>query len=353
MKRIIASLVKFSLIASFLTLSCPAFSFAKGTHHITIATANINGVYYSTGGAICRAVNIGRKDQTKLKNSSSKKLQSSGSDQREVYAGHGIRCGVESTSGSVANINALRSGDMSLILAQSDRVVEAYGAKGVFSDQSPFKDLRNVISLYTESLIIVVPKSSDINKIDDIKGKRVNLGSKNSGTRAIAEALFKAKGISPSDLASITSLSPSEQAKALCEGKIDVMMYVAGNPNGVVVDATQLCDVRLLDIGSDTINKLIEENPSYSKTKIPGGLYAGNPNDINTFGVTALLATSSSLDSEIVYQVVKSFIENLSSFSTLHPVFASINKDDIVKNVGQLPFHPGALRAFKEYGLVK
>lgn len=306
-------------------------SFAA-TKYISIATGGITGVYYPTGGAICRLVNRGRKE-------------------------HGIRCSVESTGGSVANLNAIRKGEVDFAIAQSDWQYHAYNGTGFFGDQPPFKNLRAVFSLYTETFTIAVTEKSGIKKIDDLLGKRVNFGPRGSGMFATMEVLSAIKGWNKTDFSAITYLNPSEQAKALCENKIDAMVYVAGNPNGVLQEATQFqdpsCKVRILSIDKDTIDKLIKVNPFYVKAVIPGGMYRGNPNDIETFGIKATVVTSDKISPDVVYNVTKAVFDNFDNFKTLHPVFASLTKEDSIKEGNSAPLHPGAVRYYKEAGLLK
>jgi len=315
-----------SLIASCLS-TFAADSFAA-TKYVSIGSGAITGVYYPAGGAICRLLNRGRKE-------------------------HGIRCSVESTGGSVSNLNAVRSGTIDFGIVQSDWQYNAYNGTGFFSDQKPFKDLRSVFSLYTETFTIGVLEKSDIKKLDDVIGKKVNLGPQGSGMYATMDVLMSIKGWNKQSFGAVTYLQPSEQPKALCDGKIDVMIYASGNPNGVLQEATQTCKVRLIAIDRETIDKLVHMNPFYVKAVIPGGMYANNPGDIETFGVKASLVTSEKTNPEIVYNVTKAVFENLDNFKTLHPVFSLLKREDMVKDGNSAPIHSGAIKYFKEAKLLK
>ncbi len=302
------------------------------TKYISIATGGITGVYYPAGGAMCRLVNRGRKD-------------------------HGIRCSVESTGGSVANLNAIRKNEVDFAIAQSDWQYHAYNGTGFFGDQSPFKNLRSVFSLYTETFSIAVAEKSGIKKLDDIVGKRVNFGPIGSGMYATMEVLSAVKGWTKSDFSAVTSLSPAEQPKALCEGKIDVMIFIGGNPNGVLQEATQYqdssCKVKILSVDKESIDKLIKTNPFYVKAIIPGGLYRGNQNDIETFGIKATVVTFDKESPEVVYNLTKAVFDNFDNFKTLHPVFASLKKEESIQEGNSAPLHPGAIRYYKEVGFLK
>jgi len=297
-------------------------SFAA-TRYISIGTGAITGVYYPAGGAICRLVNRGRKE-------------------------HGIRCSVESTGGSVSNLNAIRNGAIDFGIVQSDWQYHAYNGTGFFADQKPFKELRSVMSLYSETFSIAVLESSKMTKLDDIFGKKINFGPEGSGVYATTEVLIEAKGWKKQDFAAITYLQPSEQPRALCDGKIDVMIYVAGNPNGVLQEATQTCKIKIIPIDQVTLDKLIEKNPFYVKAVIPGGMYAGNANDIASFGVKAAIVTSDKQSADVVYNIIKAVMENFDNFKTLHPVFSNLKKEDMIKEGNSAPLHPGAERYFRE-----
>ena len=322
MKKVLSTILLSASLLGFVSESFAA------TKYVSIGTGAITGVYYPAGGAICRLLNRGRKE-------------------------HGIRCSVESTGGSVSNLNAIRNGAIDFGIVQSDWQYHAYNGTGFFADQKPFKELRSVFSLYTETFTLAVLEKSDIKKLDDIVGKKVNFGPQGSGMYATMEVLMGAKDWTKQSFSAVTYLQPSEQPKALCDGKIDVMIYASGNPNGVLQEATQACKVRILAIDRETIDKLIQTNSFYVKAIIPGGMYAGNPGNIETFGVKASLVTSEKANADVVYNMTKAAFENFDNFKTLHPVFSSLKKEDMVRDGNSAPIHAGALRYFKEAKLIK
>jgi uncharacterized protein len=295
---------------------------------ISVGTGNVTGVYYPAGGAICRFVNRGRRQ-------------------------HGIRCSVESTSGSIYNINALRSGELEVAMTQSDWQYNAYHGTSVFADQGAFKNMRALFSLHSEPFTMIVRKDSGIKTLDDIKGQRVNMGDPSSGMRAIMELIFQKKGWKKSDFKMISELKGSEQAQALCDEKLDVMVYAAGHPNGAVQEATSMCDTEILSLDDSIIKDLIAENPYYAEATIPGGMYSGNPKDIKTFGVTATLVTTTDVDADIIYQLVKSTFDNFEDFKQLHPVFNHLDIETLATNGVTAPLHDGAKKYFLEKGLIK
>jgi len=300
---------------------------ASADKFITIGTGGVTGVYYPTGGAICRLVNRGRRE-------------------------HGIRCSVESTGGSVYNINALRDGTLDVAVTQSDWQYHAYKGTSIFSAQGPFKEMRSLFSLHTEAFTLVVREDSGIKKLDDLVGKRVNLGNPGSGNRATMEVLMQAKKWTKDNFKVASELKGSEQPQALCDNKIDAMVYSAGHPNGAVQEVATSCDVRIVPVTGPEIDKLIEQNPYYAYTTIPGGMYNGNPQDVKTFGVKATVISTTKVDPEVIYQIVKSVFDNFDNFKTLHPVFVNLDMKKMVYEGNTAPLHEGAKRYFKEKGLL-
>lgn len=313
-------------------LATVSTSYAKPSHvedkYFTIGTAGVTGVYYPAGGAICRFVSRSRDN-------------------------HGYRCAVESTGGSIYNLNAIRHGDIDIGIAQSDWQYHAYNGTALFERVGPDKDLRTVFTLHPEPFTLVVRGDANINTFDDLKGKRVNVGNPGSGMRATMEVLLAAKGWTIDDLGEALEYRAAEQGQALCDGRIDVMVYAAGHPNGAVQEVAANCNAKLIPIEGEVVANLIKKYPFYTVSTIPGGMYSNNPTDVKTFGVTATVVTSASEDEELVYQVVKSVFENFDQFKTMHPVFSTLQKTHMIKDGSVAPLHKGAERYFKEAGLLK
>jgi TRAP transporter TAXI family solute receptor len=294
---------------------------------IVIGTGGVRGVYYPAGGAICRFVTRGINN-------------------------HNIRCFPESTGGSIYNIHALRSGEMGFGIIQSDWQYHAYKGTSEFEKTGPYKDLRTLFSLHSEPFTIVARKDSGIRNLDDLKGKRVNIVNPGSGSRATMEVLMKQKGWSTDVFRLTSELPATEQGQALCDNKIDAFVHATGHPNGLIQEVTSSCEAVLISVSGPDVDKLLKEKPYYIKTTIPGGMYKGTDVDVTTFGIRAALATSSEMNPDVVYQVVKSVFENFDDFRTLHPVFATLKKEDMVRSGIIAPLHPGAIRYYKEAGLM-
>ena len=295
---------------------------------VTIGTGGVTGVYYPAGGAICRLVN---KDRAK----------------------HGIRCSVESTGGSVFNVNTIRAGELDLGVAQSDVQFQATKGTGGFKKDGAFGELRAVFALHPEPVTVVGNKALNPKSFSDFKGKRFNVGNPGSGTRATAEELLAAMGWKLSDFSLASELKADEHGPALCDGKIDGFLYLVGHPSANIQDPTTVCGAKLVNVTGPAVDKLVKQNPYYAHATIPGGMYPGNDQDIKTYGVVATVVSSSKVPANTVYAVVKAVFDNFDEFKKLHPAFANLKPENMVKDGLSAPLHEGAAKYFKEKGWVK
>ncbi|WCR12294.1 TAXI family TRAP transporter solute-binding subunit [Paracoccus stylophorae] len=302
---------------------------AQEERFITIGTGGQTGVYYVVGQSICRLVNR-NTEQT------------------------GIKCTAPSTGGSIANINAIQAGDMTMGVAQSDWQYHAYeGDTEEFSGDKKFDKERAIFSVHPEPFTVVARADSGIETFEDLKGKRVNVGNPGSGQRATMEVVLDSLGWSMSDFALASELKPAEQSAALGDNKVDAIIYTVGHPNGSIQEATSTVDARLVPVTGEAIDKLVEENPYYAKATIPGGMYAGNPDDVETFGVKATFVTSADVADDVVYEVVKAVFDNFDRFKGLHPAFADLEPEAMVTEGNSAPLHPGAEKYYREQGWIE
>lgn len=309
-------------------IALPNMAAAAEQTFLTIGTAGVTGIYYAVGGGICRLVNKGRRD-------------------------HGIKCSVESTGGSVYNLKSIRAGELEMGTVQSDWQYHAYNGSSVFEDNGPDKDLRSIFSLHPDTVIVAARKDTGIEKLEDLKGKTVNLGNPGSGTRATADVLVDALGWSKDDFGLVTELKSAEQSAALCDGNIDAFLMVAGNPVANVLEAATTCDINLIPVTGENVDKLVASKSYYGSVAIPGGLYRGVENEVPTYGLAATFVTSAKIPEATVYQMVKAVFENFETFKKMHPSFAVLEKEKMVSQGLTAPMHPGALRYYKEAGLIK
>ena len=349
-------MLKKNLLIATLALLFSCYSNAQ-TRVVSLGTGGITGVYYPTGGSICRIVN-------------------------KPGAIHGIRCALEATNGSLSNINRVQQGVLDVAIAQSNWVYHRYSARGeslatdktirlsppaAYPDSAPANSvaanstltaadsiypLRTLLVLYPEYFTLLVPKNSAIYSFDDIRGKRISIGPKGSGSQATMDELLQKKGWSLADFSQVLNLDTAEQASALCEGRIDVMIYIVAHPSAVAREATQDCESRLIAVQGADVEQLLAENSYYRWAKIPGGIYRGNKTPIGTFGVNATLFASTKLSEEVAYSLVKSLLENLAEFKSFHRAFSHLDVKTMLKGPFAAPLHKGVIRYYKEIGLM-
>jgi TRAP transporter TAXI family solute receptor len=297
-----------------LSVSAPV-CYAKTTF-VTFGTGGITGVYYPTGGAIAKMVNKKKKE-------------------------YGIRATVESTGGSVFNINAVLNGDLEFGIAQSDRQYQALKGLAEWSKKGPQEDLKAVFSIHPELVTLVAATDADINSLSDLKGKRVNIGNPGSGQRQNAIDALTALGVDYKKDLSTEGVKASEAPGLLQDNRIDAFFYTVGHPSGAFKEATAGArKVKFVPITG--VEDLIAKSPYYAKSYIPVSHYpnAANKDDVNTFGVKATLITSAKVPDAVVYAITKEVFDNFEDFKKLHPAYAVLTKESMLSGLSA-PIHPG------------
>ena len=313
-------------IAVCLALAAPLPAAAQ-QKFVTVGTGGVTGVYYAVGGAICRLVN---KDRAKT----------------------GIRCSVESTGGSVYNVNAVKSGELDFGMAQSDVQYQAYNGTGPFKEAD--KDLRAVFSVHPEPFTLVARKEANIKQVQRPQGQARQrrqprlghaLGDGGAAGRREHEDLrlrARLRSSRPTSTArrcATTRSTPSSTASATRRPTSRTRPRPA---------APSWC--RSTD---PAIDELVKKHPYYAKVTIPGGLYANNPQPTPTYGVTATMVTSSKVPADVVYAITKAVFDNLDEFKKLHPAFAHLDAQHMIHDGLSAPIHEGALRYYQEKGWMK
>ncbi|MCB1830320.1 MAG: TAXI family TRAP transporter solute-binding subunit [Chromatiaceae bacterium] len=312
-------------IFAALTLCGLTGSVTAEEKYVTIGTGGQTGVYYVVGQSICRLVN---RDTAKT----------------------GIKCTAPSTGGSVANLNAIKSGDQNMGVVQSDQQYNAYKGEGAFKEAGAWPELRAVFGVHPEVFTVVARADAGIKSFDDLKGKRVNIGNPGSGQRATMEVVLAAKGWTTADFQLASELKAAEQAQALCDNKIDAMVYVVGHPSGSIQEASSSCDSVIVPVTGKEIDDLVAANSYYAKSSVKGGVYKGTDADVDSFGVVATFASSTASSEETIYQVVKAVFDNFDRFKKLHPAFENLKEENMLKDGLTAPLHDGAVKYYKEKG---
>ena len=334
MKRIISTI---SAIAMLFALSLPMMSVAKAAEFFTIGTGGPTGVYFQVGNSVCKMLH---------------KQAISAEHGRKKGTNKAYRCTAPSTGGSNYNIGQIKAGEFQFGVAQSDWQFHAVNGSSKWEGKM-FGDLRAVFSVHNEPFQIWARKKAKVKNFDGLKGKVVNIGNPGSGQRGTMEELMKAMGADMGMFKGTTELTSSQQVKALCDGKIDAFGYSVGFPNGAMEEAAT-CAAKAMPINltGGPVQGLIDGADYYAKAVIPKGTYTGQKKDVTTFGVKATFVTGANVSEELVYLVTKAVMENFDDFKKQHPAFAFLEKKNMIKDGLSAPLHPGAMKYYKEAGLM-
>ena len=293
---------------------------------ITIGTGGVTGTYYLAGKQICKQVN-------KQKNKTS------------------LRCSVEATNGSINNIKSIKNNELDFGIVQSDVVYHAFNGISKYQNNK-IKNIRSIMAIYPELFTLVTRKDANIDSYKDLKDKRINIGNSGSGNESTALAMFKAVDFNLSDLKLASKLSSVEMPDALIDNKIDGYFYMVGHPTQNILDASRYTNVKLVELKGEKIKKLIDSNPYFTHEYIKGGLYKNNPNNIETFGVKAVLIANTNVDSKTVYNLIKAVFDNFEEFKKSHQAYSNITKESLLDGLSA-PLHEGAKKYYNEIGLLK
>lgn len=293
---------------------------------ITLGTAGVTGVYYPAGGAACKLVN-------------------------ETRAGHGIRCSVESTLGTITNIRQIRSGGLDFGFAQSDWLHHAYLGTSNFQEDGPFRDLRTVLTLHREVATLVVRDTSRFSSLEDLKGARINIGAAGSGSFASWQTLAELLGWTDADNIALSHTGSSAVPEELCSGAIDAYFVLIGHPAALIEETQEQCGIRLIGLHEAALEPFATEAPYYRAASIPAGLY-GLETPVRSFGVGASVVTTSEMPEDVVRVLVAAVAANFDEFKTLHPALSGLEQADLAASSAVVPLHPAAAQFFAEHGLL-
>ena len=316
------------IVCSLCLLGLSSLSLAGDNRIVSLGTGGETGLYYPTGGALCRLVNLTRQE-------------------------HGIRCVVNTSPGSVANLQRVGNGELDLGIAEAGQLHNAVAQSDTQPDTLPGEELRILFKLFPEYISIVTRRDSGIESLDDLQGKRINIGRENSSQEITFKLLMDARDWQLDDFTEVHRLAPADQADALCQNRIDATLYVVGHPSGAVKEALRDCDSRLLSLSPVDISSLMSNNPYYQPTTIPQTLYESQQQDVTTAGVNAVLFSRADLPDDVAYALVKALFGQFNQFRAMHPAFFSLQSEQLIDGPLAAPLHPGAERYFRETGLIQ
>ena len=289
------------------------------TENLKIGTGSAVGVYDRAGKVICAIVG----------------------------GATGTTCEAVNSGGSLDNLDKLKFAALDAALVQSDWQFHATRGSAKFAFSGAMTSLRSLFSLHAEPLTLIARDDSGIRTLDDLPGHIVNIGNKGSGHRATMEQLMIAKGWGRRAFTA-TDLPAEKQAAALCDGKVDAIVFMVGHPNSSVREASLDCPVAFIPV-----DKLISDNAFYAKAKIAGNIYRGQPEPVSTFGVVATLVTTDRLSEAVAYSLVRGVFTNLTRLKQSDLAFVGLDAKAMVRDGLSAPLHPGAVRYFKEAGLLE
>jgi uncharacterized protein len=320
--RFAAAVVTVSLVTAIESVSpCSAKEV-----FVSVGTGEMTGVYYRVGKAICEVANPDLRAQD-------------------------IRCSPETTPGSTYNVWGVESGELEMGIVQSDVQFAAYKGTGPWTG-TPASNLRSVLSLYPELVTVIARADANIRVLADVAGKRINVGSQGTGTRATWDAIaaqFDHIGDTP---ARLVALKMGETTSALCSGAIDANFLIVGHPSRLVASQLAACPSNFVAITGPIVDKLVGAYPFYVRGSIGAELYKLSA-DVPTFGSRATLVTSASADARTVAAITKAILTHIAELRTLHPALAGLKAEEMTTQSLTAPLHPAAAAVSKELGLLK
>ncbi len=296
------------------------------TVFVKMGSGSMTGLYYPTGNAIAKLVNAKRRE-------------------------YGLRITVETTTGSVFNVNAVLKGEMEFGLVQADRQYQAVNGLAEWKEKGEQTDLRAVLSLYQESLTLIAGADSGIRTIQDVKGKNINIGYPGSGHRQNAIDVLTAVGLDFTRDINPEGIKVSDAIDLFEARLIDAFFYTVGHPSEAIREVSS-GKRAVWFVPITGVDALLKRHPYYSQSIIPMKHYPGakNSQDIPTIGVKATLIARAQTPAKIVYAVTKEVFENLKSLKELHPAYSDLTPASMLEGLSA-PIHEGARRYYREAGL--
>jgi uncharacterized protein len=322
------NLVVLGLVAAFVSMTAfPSELSAQPRRSFILASGAVDGAYYPIAGAISRIT----------------------SDARDLN----FLVAVESSAGSIANVQLLKSGEADFALLQND--VAYYAFNGITLDAfagKPVKNITGVFSVYPEIVHVVARKSADVRSVRDLKGKRIVLGAPGSGAEQNALQVLKAHGIREIDLRTMQSVARTAALEQLKAGAVDAVFVSTALGSPLIADAMASGKLTLIGIADSVGDALRRSYPFYTLEKIPANAYPGLEHDVTSAGVMAILVARSSVSDEVAYSLTKAVFDNLPQFQSSHPAARHLSLHTALSGMA-LPLHPGAERYFQQNGIAR
>lgn len=320
---------------SFLTVFFHTFPLSSNqTQFLQIGTGAIEGTYYPIGRAIANIM------------SHPPDLPPCKPDQ--ACGVTGLIAIAKATQGSVANLQLMKNGEIKSALCQADIANLAFIGKGIFGGDEQYKNLRMIAHLYTEHVHIIVSRKSNITKLSDLKGKRISIGTRDSGTILNAKVFLEYLGLQQNDFKEIYEVSSGQAADLMRDEKIDAFFLTAGYPVNVIETLASEKIADILSIDYRTAHELQTVHPYFGFENIPANVYT-NISEKIVLTIPAIWVVDASVDTDLVYKMTKSLwnTANIKKLNQSHPQGLSIELQKAFRNSG-VPLHEGAKKYYQE-----
>ena len=293
------------------------------TKNYILATGGTSGTYYPFGGAIANVWN------TKIEN---------------------MNVTAQATGASAENLRLINKGEAEFAIVQNDVMDYAYNGTDLFAGEK-LSNIMTIGTMYPEVVQIAVSKASGIKSVADFKGKRISVGAAGSGVEFNAKQIMEGYGLTFDDIKK-SNLSFKESADGIQNGTLDGCFITAGVPNAALQELAFTAGLTLIPVDGAAADKICAKYGYYTKTVIPGGTYKGTDEDVGALAIMATLAVSSKLDEDTVYTMTKALFSNLTELGNGHAKGKEVSAKTAITGVS-VPFHPGAIKYYKEIGLMK
>lgn len=313
------------LIAAAVISMVTALTGCNGTKNknYILATGGTSGTYYPFGGAIANIWN------TKIE---------------------GMNVTAQATGASAENLRLINKGEAEFATVQNDVMDYAYNGTDLFAGEK-LSNIMTIGTMYPEVVQIAVSKDSGIKSVADFRGKRISVGDAGSGVEFNAKQIMEGYGLSFADIKK-NNLSFKESAEAIQNGTLDGCFITAGVPNSALQELAFTAGLILIPVSGAEADKICAKYGYYTKTIIPGGTYKGTDEDTEALAIKCTLAVSSKLDENTVYDMTKALFSNLDELGRAHAKGKEVTAEAAITGVS-VPFHPGAIKYYKEIGLMK
>jgi TRAP transporter TAXI family solute receptor len=254
---------------------------------------------------------------------------------------------------ALAILSGVQNNAIEIGIVQSDWQYHAIQGTGPveFMDVS-FDNLRSLFSLHGELFTVIVRQDAGIEDLDDLVGKRVNIGNPGSSQRAIMDMMMKAKGWTEKSFQFVDELGDAEQLLALCHDRVQAVVSIVSHPDERTAKALELCDAKIIAVSGKEIDSLVAENRFLAASDVPMGVYSESNVLIPSFGIMVTAVSSADLDDQTAYGVVKSVFDDLATMKRLHKALGNLLPGRMISAGLSAPLHPGAVLYYREHGMM-